>query len=80
MHKLHSRKFWVSTLSGLLLLGSKWLGLDIPDDAMLGISAIVVGYLASQGWVDGQQIKSRSHERGDEDSLSAARKRVTQKG
>lgn len=57
MNKLASRKFWAAAVSALLVLLNQGLGMDIPEDTVLDFSAIVIGYLVAQGWVDGQQAK-----------------------
>ncbi len=62
MNKLKSRKFWMAIVSGLLVVFNKGLGIDLPEEGILGISGIALGYLASQGWVDGQEVKAKSAE------------------
>jgi len=55
MKKLTSRKFWMAGVSALLVLLNQGLGLEIPEETVLNFTAIVVGYLVSQGWVDAQE-------------------------
>lgn len=55
MNKLKSRKFWTAAVSALLVLCNQGLGLNIPEDTVLNFTAIVLGYLVAQGWVDGKQ-------------------------
>lgn len=57
MEKFKSRKFWMAGVSALLVLCNQGLGLDIPEDTVLDFTAIVIGYLVSQGWVDAQQTR-----------------------
>ncbi len=60
MSKLKSRKFWMAVVSGLLVVTNQGLGLELPDDTILAFAGIVLGYMVSQGWVDGLEIKAQA--------------------
>ncbi len=58
--KLKSRKFWITFGTGVLLLFAQQLGLDIAPETVWGIVAMVTGYNAGQGYVDGQRARAKS--------------------
>ena len=55
MSRLKSRKFWVTVLTGTLLVVARAMELDLDETTVHGIVATVIGYLASQGWVDSKK-------------------------
>ncbi len=54
MGRIKSRKLWVTVLTGLLVAVNDRLGLGLSQEALLGLVALAVAYLAAQGWVDGR--------------------------
>jgi hypothetical protein len=53
--KFTSRKFLIAIVSVALQLLNGQLASPLTEDQMLQLSAIVVAYLVSQGWVDGKE-------------------------
>jgi len=47
-----SKKFWVAAIGAVVLLLTDGLGLQLEADTVAGISAIVIGYVGAQGWID----------------------------
>lgn len=81
MHKLRSRKLWTAGVSAMLVLLNNKLGLDLPQEALLGFTAIVVGYLASQGLVDARAHGKPPELQGTDGQTSLnAQTHVTQGG
>lgn len=66
MSKLKSRKFWMALLTALLVLLKQGLDVDVDQDTVLGFAGIVMTYLASQGWVDAQEAKTKGGEKAND--------------
>tara|TARA_A200000159_G_scaffold163031_2_gene188229 strand:- start:2287 stop:2490 length:204 start_codon:yes stop_codon:yes gene_type:complete len=66
MSKFMSRKFWVAVSA----LGAAIVGAasgQIPwSEALPSMAAIVIGYCAAQGWVDGKEVVAEIENSGDE--------------
>ena len=56
--KLKSRKFWITFAVSVVLLFAQQLGLDVDGETVWGIVAMITGYNAGQGYVDGQKEKA----------------------
>ena len=54
MDKLKSRKLWVAVVSGLLVIANQGFGMNIPQDAVISLSGIVMSYILGQAYVDAQ--------------------------
>jgi len=50
-----SKKFWVAAIGAAVLLLTDGLGLKLEADTIAGVSAIVLGYIGAQGWIDTKQ-------------------------
>jgi hypothetical protein len=50
--KLGSRKLWIAIVGVLLQFINGYLAKPLPDDQLMQLSLIIVGYLISQGFVD----------------------------
>ncbi len=57
MDKLKSRKFWMAVISAALIIMNEGLGWKIPAETVMAFAAVVLGYLFSQGYVDGKQVE-----------------------
>jgi uncharacterized membrane protein len=57
MEKFKSRKFWMAIISALLIVANEGLGWNIPAETVMSFAAVVLGYLFSQGYVDGKQVE-----------------------
>lgn len=51
-HPLKSRKFWMAVVSGLLVIANEGLGLDLPQEAIMTIAAVVIMYILGEAYVD----------------------------
>ena len=63
MDKIKSRKLFVAILGALLPILMSYLteAVDL-DGAIRASSAVLVAYLASQGYADGQKERANGHE------------------
>ena len=52
MDKFKSRKFWMAVVSGLLVIVNDGLDLGLPNESILSIAAIVLGYIFAEAAVD----------------------------
>jgi len=66
MEKLKSRKLWMAIISGLLIIMNEGLGWNIPSETVLSFAAVVLGYLLSQGYVDGKLVEGDIYEIHDD--------------
>lgn len=57
MEKLKSRKFILTAVMALITICNDGLGLNLPQDSIMTVAGLVVGYVMSQGYVDGQAVK-----------------------
>ena len=55
MKKLKSRKFILTVVMALITIGNDGLGLNLPAESIMTIAGLVVGYVVSQGYVDGKE-------------------------
>lgn len=56
MNKLKSRKFWMAVASGLFIILSEGLGLDIPQEAYWSLVAIASAYILGEAYVDAKKL------------------------
>lgn len=59
MDKIKSRKLWVAIVGILLQLLNTQLTSPLNEDQMMQITALIIGYLISQGWVDGKEANGQ---------------------
>ena len=52
MSKFLSRKFIMSLVGGLLLVGNDGLVLNLPKDSILSLAGIIMTYVLGQSYVD----------------------------
>ena len=52
MEKLKSRKFWMAVVSGLLIIANDGLDLGLPNESVMAIAAIALGYIFGEAAVD----------------------------
>lgn len=57
MNKFKSRKFLMSLVAAGLIVANEGLGLNLPTEAVMTIAAVVVGYVASEAYVDGKRVE-----------------------
>lgn len=62
MRKLKSRKFWMAVVTALLVIANEGLDLNLPEEAIMSIVAVVLGYIFGEAYVDGKKIS-----KGDQD-------------
>lgn len=58
INKLKSRKFWVAVTSAVLIIANEGLGLNLPQEAITGVVAIVISYILGQSYVDSKAQKA----------------------
>lgn len=59
--KLNSRKLWVVVVGIVLQFINGQLATPMTEDQMLQITALVVGYIVAQGWVDSKELNNQKH-------------------
>ena len=59
MEKIKSRKFMLVVATAILTIANDGLGLGLPAESILKVVGLVVGYVVSQGYVDGQKEKAK---------------------
>ena len=52
MDKLRSRKFWMAIATGLLIIANEGLNLNLPNEAIMTIVAVIITYILGQSYVD----------------------------
>lgn len=52
MQKLKSRKFWMAVVSGLLVIANQGLDLNLPEEAINAVAAVVIAYIVGEAYVD----------------------------
>lgn len=57
MHKLKSRKFWMSVIAALLVIANEGLDLGIDTETVMAFAAIVIGYIFGESAVDAVRAK-----------------------
>jgi len=55
--KLGSRKFIMTVVAALIMVGNDGLGLNLPTESLMTIAGLVASYVIGQGYVDGQAAK-----------------------
>jgi uncharacterized membrane protein (DUF441 family) len=60
LDRLKSRKLWVTVFSSALVALVKGLGIEVSDEQIASVTAIVVAYVASQGYVDSKAAKAEA--------------------
>ena len=55
MERLKSRKLWMAIVSAVLIILNEGLGWNIPSETVMSFTAVVLGYLLGQSYVDGHQ-------------------------
>ena len=55
MEKLKSRKFIMTVLTALIMVGNDGLGLNLPSESLMTIAGLVMSYVIGQGYVDGKE-------------------------
>jgi len=50
--KFTSRKFWMAVISALLIIANEGLDLNIPTKDVLAVTALVLGWIFSEAYVD----------------------------
>ncbi len=53
--KLKSRKFWMAVVGGLLVVANEGLELGIDPQTVLNFSALVLGWIFAEAYVDGHK-------------------------
>jgi uncharacterized membrane protein len=66
MEKFKSRKFWMAVVSAILIVLNEGLDWNIPAETVLSFVAVVLGYLFSQGYVDGKREEGTTYEYFDD--------------
>jgi uncharacterized membrane protein len=56
MNKFKSRKFLTSVVTALVVIANEGLGLNLPSEAIMTVAAVVIGYVASEAYVDGKRV------------------------
>ena len=52
--RLKSRKFWVSTVTAVVMAIAAFTGIELDPEQILAIVLPVMAYLLGQSWVDGK--------------------------
>ena len=52
MERLRSRKLWMAIATGLLVIANEGLDLDLPNEAIMTIVALIITYILGQSYVD----------------------------
>lgn len=55
MKKFKSRKFWMAVAAALLVIANEGLDLNLPEDAIMSVVAVVLGYIFGEAYVDGKK-------------------------
>ena len=71
MKKLLSRKLWVALSSAAVIVVAAFSKELSWAEAAPSLAAIVIGYCASQGWIDAKEIEHAIAEHSDEAPASA---------
>jgi len=50
--KFTSRKFWLAVANALLIVANQGLDLNLPTEAVLAITATILGYIFGEAYVD----------------------------
>ena len=56
MKKFKSRKFWMAVAAALLVIANEGLDLNLPEDAIMSVVAVVLGYIFGEAYVDGKKV------------------------
>ncbi len=54
-NKLKSRKFWMAAASGLFIVLTEGLGLNIPTEAYWSLVAVASAYILGEAYVDARK-------------------------
>lgn len=57
MKKLKSRKFWMAVVTAMLVIANEGLGLNLPEEAIMTVAAVVIGYILGESYVDGKRAE-----------------------
>ena len=57
MKKLKSRKFWMAVVAAMLVIANEGLGLNLPEEAIMTVAAVVIGYILGESYVDGKHAE-----------------------
>ncbi len=53
--KFKSRKFWLATVSGILVILNEGLDLGIDQQTVMSFAALVLGWIFAEAYVDGHK-------------------------
>ncbi len=56
--RLRSRKFWLAVITPLVIIVTRALGLELEQDAIVAISAVISAYILGEAYVDSRKIKN----------------------
>lgn len=56
MNKFKSRKFWMAVVTALIVIGNEGLGLNLPEEAIMTVAAVAIGYILGESYVDGKKV------------------------
>lgn len=59
LNKMKSRKFLMVVAAAILNICNDGLGLGLPSESLMKVTSLVIGYVLSQGYVDGQSEKAK---------------------
>lgn len=74
--KLKSRKFWVAVIPLISAIVTEFTGVEVSQDAYLGVAGVIMAYLVGQSWVDQKEIGESIKVAGDvakRDAIAYAR-------
>lgn len=57
MAKFKSRKFWMAVVAALLVVANEGLGLGIDTETVMSFTALVLGYIFGEAYVDGKKAE-----------------------
>ncbi|CCO08285.1 hypothetical protein [Desulforamulus hydrothermalis] len=56
MNKFKSRKFWMAVVTALVVVCNEGLGLNLPEEAIMTVAAVAIGYILGESYVDGKKV------------------------
>lgn len=56
MRKFKSRKFWMAVITAIIVIANDGLGLNLPEESILTLAAVVIGYIVGESYIDGKGV------------------------